>query len=586
MSSQWSDNDIAEFVDDFRTQAEDLCRVHDHVTRVVANLDIPADRFADFDSPEKATFDLTSIVRLFLYQHVRGFSQSSLEDRLRGVAYVYIRLRLARPPSQQAISYNWRRRFSLSERRAITQAATAIQAVCADHEVIAEGEPLIHPEKIDEIEIADDLVVDAIERARTRGLAEFDTKRAANTTYDDMVFFERQAFLNLADAGTTTTSVTDTRRFERASDREKTPHGDTHLGTMKKTARPPEQTRLDDYADGCRPSDWKRIRDEVLAPFHKGVEIILEEVKEQGGIREPVIAAIDITPWPVYTSPYKDDEDVSSRDTSVTINGRERYPKEDYPEMVHGLKDHHERGYELATITIIAEDTPIVLGVEPVRRESQWETDEVGDTSNERIVDRLLEQAEQHVAIHKVFCDREFDAAGVRDAIDRHDKTYLIPKAVYPDSQEVEDIEELEREAVTGVGVVRDVPHGYEGRVHHGSIMYIKSTERENAYAVFTTNRDVPLWRVQGFVDQYRWRWRVENEYKSIKKHFLPTVGSTDYRIRLLYFVFGVVMYNVWRLTNLLFRDAVADDVHLGDHPPVKAGEVVEIFVFCLVDPG
>jgi hypothetical protein len=39
-------------------------------------------------------------------------------------------------------------------------------------------------------------------------------------------------------------------------------------------------------------------------------------------------------------------------------------------------------------------------------------------------------------------------------------------------------------------------------------------------------------------------------------------------------------------LTNVLFRDAVADDVHLGEHPPVKAGEVVEIFVFCLVDPG
>jgi hypothetical protein len=249
---------------------------------------------------------------MFLYKHVREVSQSDLADRLQGAAFVYIRLGLSHPPDQQVISYNWRRRFFLRERRAIEQAATAIQAVAADHDIIAEGDPRIHPEKVDNAAIADDLIVDAIDRARSRGLAEFDTKRASNATYDDMVFFERQAFLNLADAGTTTTTVTDTRRFERAVARENTPHGDirvdrtvdrislhrtrrisirtsvdpyTHLETMKKTARPPDQTQLDDYEDGCQPSDWKRIRDEVLEPFHSGVDIILEEIKERRSSR-------------------------------------------------------------------------------------------------------------------------------------------------------------------------------------------------------------------------------------------------------------------------------------------------------------
>jgi IS4 transposase len=235
----------------------------------------------------------------------------------------------------------------------------------------------------------------------------------------------------------------------------------------------------------------------------------------------------------------------------------------------------------MATITVIGEDTPIVLGVEPVRRESDWKSEDVGDTSQARIVEQLLEQADQHVDIHKVFCDRGFDANGVRDAIDRRDTTYLIPKRKY--ESEIEDIEELERESVTGVGVVRNVPHGHDGRVHTGSIMYVPSTEEEGAYAVFTTNRDVPLEQVQGFVGQYAQRWRIENEYKSIKKHFLPTVGSMDYRVRFLYFVIGVMMYNVWRLTNLLFRDAV--DIYLGEHPPIPAGEFIEILAFCIV-PG
>jgi hypothetical protein len=47
--------------------------------------------------------------------------------------------------------------------------------------------------------------------------------------------------------------------------------------------------------------------------------------------------------------------------------------------------------------------------------------------------------------------------------------------------------------------------------------------------------------------------------------------------------VIGVVMYNIWRVTNLLFRDAV--DIHLGEQPPIPAGEFIEILAFCIV-PG
>jgi hypothetical protein len=563
-------------------QAEELCGLHDHITRVIADLDVPEATFSDrYPRPGRADFEFASIVLMFLYQHARGFDQSELHRRLTGTAYVYIRFGLSRPPTQQAISYIWRNRFSLADRRTIKTTAQAIREIAADHDIVSDDEPRLNPAEIADTEITDDLIMNAVEAARDRGLDEFDSERADNATFQDMVFFERQGYLNMADRGTTTRSKGSNKRFERISDRTTTPHGDTHLRTMKKAAAPPEQTTLDDYEDGRRPTDWERIRDEVLDPFHRGAETILEEVRENGGIREPVIAAIDITPWPVFTSPYKDDEDVACGDDPVVVNGKERYLQEEYPKMVHGLNKKHERGYEMATITIIGEDTPIVLGVEPVRRESDWETGEIGDTSQARLVERLLKQAEQHVDIHKVFCDRGFDAHSVRDTIDRRNMTYLIPKRKY--EPEIEDIEELEHESVTGAGVVRNVPHGHEGRIHTGSIMYVPSTEEEGAYAVFTTNRDVPVEQVQGFVGQYTQRWRIENEYKSIKKHFLPTVGSMDYRIRFLYFVIGVVMYNVWRLTNLLFRDAV--DVHLGEHPPIPAGEFIEILAFCIV-PG
>ncbi len=569
-------------IDDLLEQAEELCSLHNHITRVIADLSIPQEIFSDrYLRPGKADFEFESVILMFLYQYARGFTQSKLYRRLKGAAYIWIRFELPRPPTQQAISYIWRNRLSLTDRRTIKTTAHAVQEVASDHDVIADDEPRLDPETVDATEITDDHIMDAVETARERGLTEFDTKRASNATFEDLVFFERQAYLNMADRGTTTRSVGSTQRFARLSDRTETPHPDTHLRTMKQTATPPKQTTLTDYENGQRPVAWQRIRDEVLAPFHRGVETILDEVRENGGLREPVIAAIDITPWRVYTSPYKDGDAVAWNDESVVVNGEERYPRDDYPEMVHGLKDSHERGYAMATITIIGEDTPIVLGVEPVRRDSIWETGDAGDTSQARIVERLLAQAEQNVDIHKVFCDRAFDANGVRDAIDCHDMTYLIPKRKY--EVEIEDIEELEQESVTGVGVVRNVSHGHEGRVHTGSIMYVPSTKEEGAYAVFTTNRDVPLEQVQGFTGQYTQRWQIENEYKTIKQHFLPTVASTDYRIRFLYFVIGVVMYNVWRVTNLLFRDAV--DIHLGEQPPIPAGEFIEILAFCIV-PG
>jgi len=256
----------------------------------------------------------------------------------------------------------------------IRATAQVIREIAADHGILSDDEPRLDPGRIDSTDVTDDHIMNAIEAARDRGLDEFDSGRAGNATLEDIVFFERQGYLNMADRGTTTRSNGSNKRFERLSDRRETPHGDTHLRTMKKTAGPPEQTPLDDYDDGRRPADWERIRAEALVPFHCSVETILEELRENGGIREPVIAAIDITPWPVFTSPYKDDDEVRHGEEPIVADRTEIYPREDYPEMIHGLQERHERGYEMATITIIGEDTPIVLGIEPVRRDSDWES--------------------------------------------------------------------------------------------------------------------------------------------------------------------------------------------------------------------
>jgi hypothetical protein len=158
--------------------------------------------------------------------------------------------------------------------------------------------------------------------------------------------------------------------------------------------------------------------------------------------------------------------------------------------------------------------------------------------------------------------------------------TYLIPKRISA-AQDFEDIENIKKHPSADVAVKNDVPLTVDGRTHGVDFMYVPSkSESEDGYAIFTTNADVPPERAPGLTAQYRDRWTIENEYKSIKKHFLPSTTSSDYRVRLFYFIAAVLMYNVWRLTNLLLRSWF--DVHLGDKPPLPAGEVTEIVAFFL----
>lgn len=576
---------------DILEQAEDLCHIHDHPTRILTNLTIHDDWFEGYDNPNRARFDLKSVVRTFLYQHTRGFSQAELERRLSGAAYVYYRLDLEHPLDQASISYNWRERFTLAERNLITDTATALRDLFAEHELITDNEPALDPDDIaPEHGIGETQIQEAVERATELGFEEFLDPRADNAKYALEAYFERQGYLNMVKAGTTTKR----RRFARLSDRTEVPHGSSHNRTMKKIATPDPQTNLWDFQNGTH-QDWKHIRDEVLPAFHAGVENILDEIagRDRSGIREPVNAAIDITTWPYWVSPFRDDEDVAWDEDPVELERddsiREVYPKPDYPEMVSGIKESHRRAYKFATLTIVAEDTPIVLAIEPVRDHREWEPDDIETRTRGELVDRLLEQAKQHVDINKVFADREFDSYEVRHAIDQHDQFYVLGKKKQAEADKVSIHKTIEHDAADV-----SVEHGtltYDGETHDVSFVHLpkdtaKDKEKyiEGDYAIFTVNAHISPDRAIGLTGQYRDRWMIENEYKTIKKHFLPTSASSDYRNRFLYFVIGVLTYNVWRLANFVLRDEV--DVNLGEDPPILAGEIVEIVGLCLFDPG
>ena len=85
---------------------------------------------------------------------------------------MFIRFELERAPTQQAINYMWRRRFSLADRRALEATAREIRAVAADHDIISDGEPRLDPGEVSDEAVTDEQIMQAIriERAGEKSL--------------------------------------------------------------------------------------------------------------------------------------------------------------------------------------------------------------------------------------------------------------------------------------------------------------------------------------------------------------------------------------------------------------------------------
>lgn len=99
------------------------------------------------------------------------------------------------------------------------------------------------------------------------------------------------------------------------------------------------------------------------------------------------------------------------------------------------------------------------------------------------------------------------------------------------------------------------------------------------AYALFETNPPALdtetkseaglLSAVRGFVERYSHRWGIENGSNQLKKVRVRT-RSKDHEYRFFCFAFACVLFNVWRLVDLLVKVAIEDDPDYA--PRVSAG--------------
>jgi len=242
-------------------------------------------------------------------------------------------------------------------------------------------------------------------------------------------------------------------------------------------------------------------------------EIIWEMARKSNtfDIRKRVDVAIDFTEWYFY----------GDRSTPMVV-GKEP-----------------DRGttkcYKFATINIVESGKRFTLLALPV---GPFDT-------KEKILSQLLNYALQRVKIRRVFVDRGFFDSKAIKVFHRFHLKYLMPATRIPTVKNIMEI-------APASSVITDFP------MKDITFNLVIVEELENGKKVkraFATNEeydenDVNL--AERLFLLYGRRWGVETSYRVKKHSYLPKTTSKDYLIRLFYFMFSVLLYNLWILADIL----------------------------------
>jgi transcriptional regulator with XRE-family HTH domain len=543
--------------------AESICEREEHLWDVINKLSIPVDLLTDNRKQGKADFKTEEMVRAILYMRIRGLSQTELAEELGKRSSLVKRFGfgikdLDDAPSQQDISYAWRK-FSDGTQRIIKAAAKGIRKEAVENDVISDhlvpSPPPVDDGDEDEEktkrEYKREKTQKSVKLARKHALTEFVTGRASNRQYEDIELLDQIARIS-ANNG----SAHSEGEIGYLLNDDLTCDGSTLLRALKLIATPDDndsmQLTLDSVFEENRMPKIDVIRDEVMKAFDGATDNVINSIRGDDPFDDrKTIAAIDITDDPFTVSPWEDRE--------------KKIPKPNYPRMVNGYVDGDpkKQGYKYATITLVGDNVPIILGVEPYKQNSKWEEEDAPSYPKADLVERLLDRAQEFVDLDEVLLDRGFYADEVYAAIEDRDLLYTTPVPKYTD--DYENIEKIRAHPEADMAVEPDVEFEKDGEVHHtAQFLYVpvKDDDADGNYAVFVTNRnsvDTPG-EIKHVVNQYRRRWDIENQYKTIVE-YLPRTSSTDYRVRLTNFVLAALIYNLWRLTDYLIKVAIDMDV-------------------------
>jgi putative transposase len=248
--------------------------------------------------------------------------------------------------------------------------------------------------------------------------------------------------------------------------------------------------------------------DQILKMFNLLSEITFEQARKQNLFPRKVDLAIDFTDWFFYGDPNAP--------------------------MVVGKKP--ERGtsycYRFATVSVVEAEnrfTLLALPVGPFDRK-------------EDVLRKLLSYALTKVKVRKLYVDRGFFSVECIKVFNDFRVKYLMPATLISTVKNA-------MEFMPAPSVVKDFQMG----VGRFNLVIVASESGEKL--AFATNEDYDendLGLSERLLRLYGKRWGIETSYRVKKHSYRPQTTSKNYFVRLFYFLWSCLLYNLWILADIL----------------------------------
>jgi hypothetical protein len=211
--------------------------------------------------------------------------------------------------------------------------------------------------------------------------------------------------------------------------------------------------------------------------------------------------------------------------------------------MVVGKKP--DRGttkcYKFATINIVESGKRFTLLALPVGPFD----------SKEQILKKLLSFTQQRIRIKRIYADRGFFDSNSINIFKNFRLKFLIPCSA---NSRIKRLLEI----MPSPAVIND----YEMENSVFNVVIVNDEDgNKRAFAtneIFDEN-DVNL--TERLFLLYSKRWGIETSYRVKKQSFLPKTTSKNYQIRIFYFLFSVLLYNLWLLADILIWLALFGEI-------------------------
>lgn len=481
-------------------------------------------------------------------------------------------------PSQSRLWEMWNEEFTDVQREFVRTATEEALAFAREQDIPA-PDPVFRPEERDisskrsEQRLVAEKTKEVWQQAKPFVTDTFYLKRAENSVIHETAFWEQHAYMGMRE---NMYAQSGQHSFYIDSQRDRTPSASNHRYQIGKLSA--EETR---------------------SMLHETNRMLIARARHNAELVGNLVAAIDITKGNPWMGKIERDED-----DNIT---------EDW---ILGYKDG-EVYYQWATIQIVGFDIPLVLDAIPVKRgmkradivnnllenalnlvddielvmmDREFDSEGVKDACDKHGV-CYLNGARKHES-EKATCTRlrrsgktvHIEEESVSSGPTR--KRMYLPSSTndgseaedrYEEDEDEErsDIREEMRDELADLGIELDeddAQHGFsalteELREEEADEPTVGSEEDTQAYALFETNHpnvtlnegDSEVERihmVERMVRRYRHRWGIENGYKQIKTFRVRTT-SKRHTYRFFNFVFACVLYNVWRLVDLLVKLAI-----------------------------